>query len=155
MKSKDLAALVASQPLFAGEPQVAALIAGCARMVAYERDETIFREGGQADHLYLVRRGRVALELASPRGPLIIETLQPGQVLGWSWLFPPYRWSLDARAIEPVGAIAVEAACLRAKADAEPAFGYELMKRLSVPIVTQLHATQVRLLDLYGNARSS
>jgi CRP-like cAMP-binding protein len=154
MKHVDLAAIVASQALFAGVPEVAALVAGCAQNAAFARGERIFAEGSAADHLYLLRRGRVALEVASPGGPLIIETLQPGDALGWSWLFPPYRWSVDARAVSPVGAIVVDAECLRNKAEADPAFGYELMKRLSAPIAAQLHATQVRLLDLYSDARS-
>jgi CRP/FNR family cyclic AMP-dependent transcriptional regulator len=153
MKLTDLAAVVASQPFFAGVPEVATLVAGCAQNAAFAQGERIFAEGDPADHLYLLRRGRVALEVASPRGPLIIETLQPGEALGWSWLFPPYRWSTDARALEPVGAIVVDAECLRNKAEIDPAFGYELMKRLSAPIAAQLHATQVRLLDLYGDAR--
>jgi CRP-like cAMP-binding protein len=153
MKLTDLAAVVASQPLFVGVPEVATLVAGCAQNTAFAQGERIFAEGDPADHLYLLRRGRVALEVASPWGPLIIETLQPGEALGWSWLFPPYRWSADARALEPVGAIVVDAECLRNKAETDPAFGYELMKRLSAPIAAQLHATQVRLLDLYGNAR--
>jgi CRP-like cAMP-binding protein len=153
MKRTDLAAIIASQPLFVGVPDVAALVAGCAHNAVFARGERIFAEGDAADHLYLLRRGRVALELASPRGPLIIETLQPGEALGWSWLFPPYRWSADARALEPAGAIVVDADCLRNKAEADPSFGYELMRRLSAPIVAQLHATQVRLLDLYGDVR--
>jgi CRP/FNR family cyclic AMP-dependent transcriptional regulator len=155
MKQTDLAAIVASQPLFAGVPDVAALVAGCAQNAAFAKGQQIFAEGAPANHLYLLRRGRVALELASPRGPLVIETLQPGEVLGWSWLFPPYRWSTDARALEPAGAIVVDAECLRNKAEVDPAFGYELMKRLSAPVAAQLHATQVRLLDIYGHAREA
>ena len=150
---EDLPGLIALHPLFAGLPaDVAALVAGCAHNVAYDAGDRFAREGTPADHLYLVRRGRVALETASPHGPLLIETLEAGSVVGWSWLFPPYRWALDARAVEPVGAIAVDARCLRAKADEDPAFGYALLQRIVAVVVHRLQATRLRLLDVYGDA---
>lgn len=82
---------------------------------------------------------------------MILDILSPGQPLGWSWLFPPYRWSFDVRALDPVGALSVDATCLREKADQDPAFGYELMKRISSIILQRLQATRLRLLDLYGD----
>ena len=127
---------------------------GCARNVVFDAGALLLAEGEPADTLYLLRRGRVALEVHSPgRGTLVIETLDAGAAVGWSWLFPPYRWHFDARAIEPVGAVAVDARCLRDKADADPAFGYELMKRVSAVLLDRLQATRLRLLDLYGNDR--
>ena len=152
----DLATVVARHPLLQGLPgSVAELVTGCARNVAFAPGEVLLKEGHPADTLYLLRRGRVALEVHSPdRGALLIETLDPGASLGWSWLFPPYRWHLDARAISAVGAIAVDATCLRAKAEADPAFGYELMKRVSAVMLQRLQATRLRLVDLYGNVRA-
>jgi len=153
---EDLAGLVERHPLFRGLPGgVAELVAGCAHNVAFSPGELILAEGGAADAFYLVRRGRVTLEVhAAGRGPLVVETLDPGAVLGLSWLFPPYRWNLDARALDPVGAIAVDSSCLRHKAEADAAFGYQLMKRLSAVLVERLEATRYRLLDLYGHDRS-
>jgi CRP/FNR family transcriptional regulator, cyclic AMP receptor protein len=150
---EDLAALVARHPLFSGVPgDVAQLVAGCAHNVAFDAGETLLVEGGAADTLYLLRRGRVALEVHAPgRGPLVIETVGPGAAVGWSWLYPPYRWHLDARAIGPVGAIAVDSECLRAKAEADPAFGYELLRRVGAVLLDRLQATRIRLLDLYGD----
>ncbi len=152
---EELAELVGHHPLFDGLPaDVAALVAGCARNAAFGPGELVLAEGGVADAFYLLRRGRVTLEVHAPgRGPLVIETLGPGSVLGMSWLFPPYRWSFDARTLEPVGAISVDAACLRDKAEADPAFGYELMKRLGAVLLGRLEATRIRLLDLYGHDR--
>jgi CRP-like cAMP-binding protein len=149
---EDIAALVASHPLLTGLPgDMASLVSGCARNVAVRSGDLLLVEGEAADTLYLLRRGRVTLEAGAPgRLPVVIETLEPGAALGWSWLVPPYRWQFDARAVEPVGAIAVDAACLRAKADADPAFGYELIKRVASVMVTRLDAAQSRLLDLYG-----
>ena len=150
---ESIADLVANHPLLSGLPgDTVALVAGCARNVAFGAGELLIAEGDPADSLYLIRRGRVALEVRAPgRGNLIIDTLPPGQALGWSWLFPPYRWSFDARALDPVGVLSIDATCLRAKAEADPAFGYELMKRLGAIILQRLQAARLRLLDLYGD----
>jgi CRP/FNR family cyclic AMP-dependent transcriptional regulator len=148
----DIATLVAHHPLLAGLPgDTIDHVAGCARNVVFGAGELLLSEGEAADTLYLVRRGRVAIEIRGPGyGPLCVETLGPGDALGWSWLFPPYRWRFDARALEPVGALSVDGACLRAKAEADPAFGYELMKRVAAVTIERLQAARIRLLDLYG-----
>ncbi len=150
--TETIGELVAEHPLFSGLPaDVAELVGGCSQNVAIAEGHFILEEGEAARTLYLLRRGHVALELHEPgRAPLVIERIGPGQVLGWSWLFPPYRWHFDARALEPIGAIAVDAECLRNKADADPAFGYLLMKRLSSVMLDRLQATRIRLLDVYG-----
>ena len=149
---EDIAALVAHHPLLAGLPgDTIDHVAGCARNVAFDTGQLLLSEGQAADTLYLVRRGRVAIEIHGPgHGSLWVETLGPGDTLGWSWLFPPYRWRFDARALEPVGAVAVDGTCLRDKADADPVFGYELMKRVAAVTIERLQATRIRLLDLYG-----
>lgn len=154
---KDLASLLAQHPLLEGLPgEVAGLMAGCARNVAFAAGQVILAEGAPADTFYLLRRGHVALEVRTPgRTPLVVQTLAPGAVLGWSWLIPPYRWHLDARAMEAVGAVAVDAACLRDKAEADPAFGYALLKRVSAMLVDRLKVTELRLLDLYGSGRAT
>jgi CRP/FNR family cyclic AMP-dependent transcriptional regulator len=150
---EDIAALVANHPLLAGLPgDMASLVTGCARNVAVKQGEFLLVEGEAADTLYLLRRGCVTLQTHAPgRPPIVIETLEPGAGLGWSWLFPPYRWQFDARAAEPVGAIAVDAHCLRSKAEADPVFGYELMKRFASVMLARLDATQSLILDLYPN----
>jgi CRP/FNR family transcriptional regulator, cyclic AMP receptor protein len=151
---ESIAELVANHPLLSGLPgDIVELVAGCAHNVAFGEGTLLLAEGDPADTLYLIRRGRVALEIRAPgKGTMVIDTLNPGQVLGWSWLFPPYRWSFDARAIDPVGVLSIDATCLRAKADADPAFGYELMKRLGAIILQRLQATRIRLLDVYGDS---
>jgi CRP-like cAMP-binding protein len=149
---EEIAELVANHPLLAGLPgDTVELVTGCTRNVAFSVGDLLLAEGDPADTLYLLRRGRVALEVRAPGKAMIIDILSPGQPLGWSWLFPPYRWSFDARALDPVGALSVDAACLRAKAEADPAFGYELMKRISAIILQRLQAARLRLLDLYGD----
>jgi CRP/FNR family cyclic AMP-dependent transcriptional regulator len=147
-----IAELVASHPLLAGLPgDAVAQVAGCARNVAYGPGDLLLAEGDQADTLFLVRRGRVAIEIHAPgRGSIVVETVGPGAVVGWSWLFPPFRWQFDARAVTPVGVVAVDAACLRAKADADDALGHQLVTRVAAVLLERLQATRIRLLDLYG-----
>ena len=129
-----------------------ALIAGCGRNVHFAEGEYIFREGEAADSFLLVRHGSVALEAFVPtRGPVVIETLEAGEVLGWSWLFPPYRWHFDARVVEPVRATAFDGVCLRGKCDDDPRLGYRLMGRFARVLIERLQSTRLRLLDVYGN----
>jgi CRP/FNR family transcriptional regulator, cyclic AMP receptor protein len=150
---RTLADLVAESPTFSGmAPERLAIVTGCASNTGFDAGETIFREGDPADVFYLVRTGTVALEIHAPgRGGLTIETLHEGDVLGWSWLFPPHRWQFDARALAPVRAVAFDGACLRGKSEADPALGYDLMTRFARVMVERLQATRLRLLDVYGH----
>ena len=148
-----MASLIASHQLFeAMSLEATKLIAGCCHNVAFGMDDVLVAEGEEATTFYIIRRGHVALEVHRPgKGPLTIETVGPGGVVGWSWLFPPYRWHLDARALEPVGAIAIDGQCLRTKAENDPQFGYLLIKRFASVMLEHLMATQLRLLDVYGD----
>ncbi|MGD0219652.1 MAG: cyclic nucleotide-binding domain-containing protein [Acidimicrobiales bacterium] len=150
---EEMRDLIAKNALFAGLPDsTIELAAGCAQNVAFDPGVRILAEGEPADTLYLLRRGRVSLQVQRPSGkPLVIETIGPNSVLGWSWLVPPYRWQFDGVAIDPVGAVAIDGTCLRAKADEDPVFGYALLKRISSVLLSRLQATRVRLLDLYGD----
>lgn len=128
-----------------------ALLAGCARMESFAAGAPIFREGEPAGTAWLVRRGDVAIEIAAPgRAPLIVETRHPGDLLGWSWIVPPYRRMSDARAIGDVGAIGLDAACLRAKLDEHPEIGYRMLKTWLPQLALRARAQRVQLLDLYG-----
>jgi CRP/FNR family cyclic AMP-dependent transcriptional regulator len=149
--------LVAQSPVFAGlEQSQLELISGCGHIAAIGRGERLFREDDPADTFYLVRRGLVALTTHVPgRGDVTIETLEPGEVVGWSWLFEPYRWHFDARAVEDVGVIAFDGACLRGKCDADHALGYELMRRFAGVMIDRLQHTRTRLLDVYGDGAGS
>ena len=151
-----LEGLLAKAPFLEGlDPERLALLAGCAGNVHFGAGETIFRQGDPADSFYVLRHGTVALELFVPgRGPVVIETLQAGEVLGWSWLFEPYRWHFDARALTVVRATGFDGACLRGKCEADPALGYELMGRFAQVVIERLQWTRIRLLDVYGNGRS-
>jgi CRP/FNR family cyclic AMP-dependent transcriptional regulator len=144
--------LVAELPTFAGlEPERLELIAGCGANRVFEAGEHLAREGDPADAFFVIRHGRVALEVAAPgRGALMIATLGEGAVVGWSWLFPPYRWSFDARALEATRTVVFDGACLRGKCEADKALGYELMQRFAAVMLDRLQATRLQLLDVYG-----
>jgi CRP-like cAMP-binding protein len=149
---KNLEQVLAEHPLFAGlGDDLHTLLAGCGRNVHFAADDYLFHTGEPADHCYLLRAGRVALELVSTGGQrLVIDTVEAGNVVGLSWLVPPYRWYLDARAVEPTSAIALDAACLRAKCDAEPRVGYQLLQRIAQQMYSRMQASRLRLLDVYG-----
>jgi CRP/FNR family cyclic AMP-dependent transcriptional regulator len=151
---RTLDELVAESPIFAGLDQpYLELIAGCAQNTGFEAGQYLFHEGDQADTFYLVRHGRVLLETFVPgRGAIMIETVDEGDVVGWSWLFPPYRWHYDARALDVVRAVAFDGACLRGKCNDDQTFGYQLLCRFSPVMVDRLEATRLQLLDVYGGA---
>ena len=128
------------------------LIADCSHEVRFGPDQTILTTNESANHFYVILEGRVALEIDVPtRGPIIVETLGPGEILGVSWMLPPHRWTFDARAIDETTAIEVDAACLRGKCDEDPAVGYELYKRFAGLVRNRLQATRLQLLDIYGS----
>ena len=147
--------LLQDVPIFHGMSQEALeLLSGCASNTRFADDEMLFREGDEAHTFYVIRHGRVALETFVPtRGPVTIETIDPGEVIGWSWLFAPYRWHFDARALGLVRATVFDAACLRAKCEQDTAFGYDLMSRFAQVMIERLQWTRLRLLDLYGDGR--
>jgi len=149
---ETLEPILAQHPFFQDiEPVYLQLMVGCATNVRFAAGDDIFREGDVADQFYLIRHGRVALQVFIPgQGCITIETIEAGEVLGWSWLFPPYRWHFDAQVLELTRAIAFDGACLRAKCDEDHDLGYRLMQRFAQVMMQRLQATRLQLLDLYG-----
>jgi CRP/FNR family cyclic AMP-dependent transcriptional regulator len=134
------------------DPEYRELIAGCATNVVFSDGERLMTVGDPATEFFAIRRGEIAVELAPAMGPpLVIETMEAGQVVGWSWLFEPYITQFDVRARGPVGAISFDGACLRGKCEADHDLGYELMRRFAHLITSRLQATRIRLLDIYGS----
>jgi len=148
---ENLRHLIAEHPFCNGlEPDYVDLLVSCASNVRFEADHHLFREGREASHFYLIREGKVALQVLGPQPPLVVETVDEGEVLGWSWLVPPYRWHFDARAVGPVRAIAVDGKCLRAKCEKNHHLAYELLKRTLEIVGQRLEATRFRMLELYS-----
>ena len=154
---EGIEALLAEVPVFAGlGARELETVAGCGRNIRFDAGRQLFREGDAADTFYVVRHGSVAVETYVPaRGPMMIETIESGEVIGWSWLFEPYRWHFDARALTQVRATAFDGACLRGKCNADPALGYALMSRFAQVLIERLQWTRLRLLDLYGDGNRS
>lgn len=123
--------------------------------IDFEAGKFVFSEGEPANSLYVIRHGRVSIEVHAPAaGSITIETVGDGEVMGWSWLFPPYRWFFDGRALEDTSAIVLDGAELRSHCEEDPRFGYQLMRRFAEIMVGRLTATRLRLLDLYSHERA-
>jgi CRP/FNR family cyclic AMP-dependent transcriptional regulator len=153
---EGLERIIREHPFFAGlDEGFCQLMVGCAKNVRFDAGQYLFREGEPADQLYLIRHGRVALEVSTPgRAPVTFQTVPAGEIVGVSWLLAPYRWTYDARALELIRAIAMDATCLRRKCEEDHDLGYELMKRFVPVVVERLHATQLQILDVYGTPGS-
>lgn len=153
MEPHDLTCTLSEHPFFADLPEKhLATLVGCASNVRFDSGGSIFRTGHEANQFFLIRHGRVALEIPLPGRPaLTIQTLSEGEVLGWSWLVPPYIWMLDARVVDQVRAVALDGKCLRGKCEADHDLGYELLKRFAQIMEIRLQATRLQLVDVYGH----
>lgn len=146
-----LAELVAAHPFLKGfSASTLTTLTDAAMLKEFEADEMIFREGDIANRFYLIRDGRVAVEAPEQRrNPVLIQTVNSGEVLGWSWLFPPYYWHFSARAMEPTRAIFFYGTRLREQCEQDTALGYELMRRMTEVVVHRLQSTRKQLLALH------
>ncbi len=151
---RSVGQILAEHPFFDGlDEETVALLEGCAGNVHVRSGGHLFHEGEPADQFYVVRRGRVALEVHAPGGgDHVLDTVEAGEVVGWSWLVPPYRWFFDARAVGDVSAVSLDATCLRDKLETDPRLGYLVLQRVAGVMYQRLQSTRVRLLDLYGAA---
>jgi CRP/FNR family cyclic AMP-dependent transcriptional regulator len=150
---ETLERIIAQHPFLKDlESEYIKLIVGCASNVRFNPDKFLFREGEEANQFYMIRQGKVALQIsAGHRGVITVQTVREGDILGWSWLIPPYRWRFDARALELTRAIALDGKCLRTKSEEDHNLGFELLKRFSKIIADRLEATRLQLLDVYGS----
>jgi len=152
MAITGLQSILGAHRLFAGlDPAFLDLVAGCAKNAVFPAGAYLFEEGAAADRFYLIRAGRIGLEISAPgRGRMTFQTAGEGEVVGLSWLVPPYRWTYDARALEDSRAIALDAHCLRDKCEADPALGFAVMQRFMPTLVERLHSARLQMLDVYG-----
>lgn len=146
---RQLAELIAAHAVFkALAPQYIDLLAEVAMLKRFVADEVIFREGDPANRFYLILEGEVALESRTETGKVVLQTIGADDVLGWSWLFPPYYWHFDARATKPTKAIFFYGTWLRENCERDPDFGYEMMKRMVSIVIQRLQAARKQLLQL-------
>jgi CRP-like cAMP-binding protein len=143
--------LLAAHPFMDGlTPSQLQRLAAWAHRSQFREGSRIFTEGGRADRFWLIRDGHVALDTQVPgRGEVVIETLGPGSVLGWSWRFAPYVWHFGATAVEPTLTIEFDGAGVHRVCNEDPALGYALTSRFMRVVIDRLQNTRIRLLDLY------
>jgi CRP-like cAMP-binding protein len=143
---------VAAHPFQAGlatEHRLA--LAADATTALFTAGQRIFADGSTAREFWLLESGGVALDIPVPgQGDVVVETLSGPTLLGWSWLYPPYRWHFGAVAREPSVALVFDAAAVRDRCQADPAFGYAVLNLLAPVIIQRLQATRLRMLDLYA-----
>lgn len=149
---EGLERIVLAHPFFAGlEAELGPIVSGCARNHRFLAGQYLGREGDAADEFFLIRHGKVALEILPPgQSPIVFSTEGEGEIVGTSWLVPPYRWRFDARAVEMTRAIGIDARCIRDKCESDPRVGYAMMKRLAPLLVRRLDETRLQILDVYG-----
>ena len=147
--------LIVEHPFFRGmnEDQVR-VVAEAGMLVSYDEGDYVFTEGSRADACFLILDGGVALALERPgHRPRAILTLHAGDLLGWSWLYPPYRWSYNAHVHVDTKAIRFDGPRLKEAADTDPVLGYELMKRFTDMLVKRMQSIRIQLLDVYSTPR--
>jgi CRP-like cAMP-binding protein len=144
--------LIVGHPFWKGlSPRHLHLLQERAKSETFGAGQLIFEEGQEAGHFFLIQTGQVRLDVSVPgRGAVTIQTLSAGAALGWSWLFPPYRWHFSARANETTELIAFDAQFLRDTADTDHDFGYEVIRRVSSVLFQRLLETRLLLVDFYG-----
>jgi CRP-like cAMP-binding protein len=147
--------LLQQHPFFDGCPEdFLEVLAAESTDCVFHAGDYLCREGEEAHHFYILRSGRVSIELHTPRrGGVGLQTLRAGSILGWSWLVPPYEYDFDARAVELTRALSLNADHLRRACEENPALGYDLLKRFSSILVNRLRHARWQLLDLHGVER--
>lgn len=146
-------ARLAQHPLLKGlNHDQLVLLADCALPARFKPGEIIFREGEQAKLFYLIEKGKVVLESGKDFGePVVIETIGAGDLLGWSWMMPPYQWHFTARAVEPTEAIFFASPILREYCERDHSLGFELHKRMSAVMMKRLQAARIKMLAIHAH----
>ncbi len=147
MSTEGLQRLVREHPFCQGLDDAAVdLLCGCAKNVKFRPGELLFHNGEEADKTFLIRSGRVAFVV---HGAEVTETAEEGELVGWAWLFPPYKWHFDCRAVMPVRAFELDGDCLRAKCEADPRFGFEITRRILQQAHQRLERSRLQRMDIY------
>ena len=150
---KNLEQTLANHPFFYNFPEeYLQRIAGQAQILQYKEGDVLFNEGGKADKFYLVIRGKVVLGTYAPgKGAIILQTVEDGEMLGWSWLVAPYKYRFGARVNSMTEMIVINGEELRQQCENDPRLGYELMKRMVHAITFRLEQTRLLMMDVYAN----
>jgi len=149
---KTLESILVKHPFFENlDDAHLKLVTGCAANVKFDAGQFIYQHDESADQFYVIRQGKVALEICPPgKSPITVQTVSEGDILGWAWLVPPYRWHYDAQAMEMTRAIALDGKCLRKKCEEDNNLGFEFLKRLLPVIGKSMEAALLQLADVYA-----
>ncbi len=152
MTPSTLAEELATHRFFEAFPEdLRRRLAQCANNVVFDAGAVLCTEGTPAKSFFALRAGRVNVGVYVPsKGLVTLETLQSGDIMGWSWVLPPYRWHFDAVAVEQVRAVELHADCLLPYFEENPAAGYHLMTAVARIMEERLESARIRLLDLFG-----
>ena len=146
---------LAKHPFFLDfAPAQLSAVASCANTAIFDAGTYLFREGEPAGAFFAIQRGRISIASITPHeGPVTIQTVGDGDILGWSWLLPPYRWHFGARAIEATSVVAFNAACVREQLDRDPELGFRMMRRFAQVMAARLEAMSSQLMSVYEYRR--
>ena len=146
-----LRSMINEHPLFEGlDNHNIYALQGCASEIEFDAHSEVFQYGEPANTFYLIGEGRISLDIAIPaRGVIPIQTLQYGDVVGWSWMYPPYQWHFSGRALEDTNAIVFDADCVRTLMLQDREFGFEMMMRFSQIVIERLQAARIQMVDMY------
>jgi CRP/FNR family cyclic AMP-dependent transcriptional regulator len=152
-KTESMATRVALHPFLAGMNRTQlALLTDCAMASHFKAGQVIMREGELANRFYLIESGKVVLESGEGFGqPVVVETIGAGDLLGWSWMFPPYVWHFTARAAKPTEAIFFYGTILREYCERDPSLGYDLFKRMAPVMLRRLQAARKKMLSIHAH----
>ena len=154
MADENIYAYLAQHPFFKGlSVEYLQLLTSHATVVSASAQQRVFKQDTDANHFYIVRSGKVALEIPAISGePLRAQIVGDSQIIGWSWLLPPFRWLFDARALVPSTLIAMDGIALRAACDADPKLGYDLLRRFAVLMAERLSAARLAAIAQYSGS---
>jgi CRP-like cAMP-binding protein len=152
VKIKNIKDLLAETPFFEDMEDNLELLSGCGTLVRFNEGEFLLKEGEKANSFYLIRKGNVSIESHIPGGTLSVSKVGAQGIVGYSWLFSPYRNQFDSRATSNVEAIKLDGKCLRSKAQEDHELGYQLMKRFAELMLQRMQSTRRQMLDIYGES---
>ncbi len=149
---KDIQELLNQQSFFKDmSPEMLNQIAGCGENQEFSPGEYLGKEGEPAHHFYIIRSGKVSVQINHPsKGAMTIWTLTPGEYGGFSWIIPPYRMQFDLKAQEHTSVVALDGKCLKKICDEDHHIGYIFMQQAAAIMVKRLHDTRIQLLDVYS-----
>lgn len=154
MSQDDIADYLRSHTIFSDlDPAHIETLAEHAQEKAFAAGDLLFRQADSAEHFYILMDGSIQVDVPSIMGPaLVVQTLGTDQVLGWSWLIPPYKWTFEAKALSDSKVLVFDGKALLQQCENDNTFGYALMKRFTGLMSERLHAARMKMMDSWAPA---